>query len=95
MHADITTAVFAVFAFLFVHPMIFGVESILNILPRVKLGYLMPTAPRWISIGWFAVVGPSIILVLGFGIIIVGNAAHFKTAHGVSLTWRRNFIVSC
>lgn len=79
--------VLAVLAFLHALPLAVGLESARNMLVRVRLGHVLPNASRWNNMLWFFVVAPALVLVLVFGALVVGSAAHLRTAHGVSDFW--------
>ncbi|KAI0016884.1 hypothetical protein F4780DRAFT_634880 [Xylariomycetidae sp. FL0641] len=72
-----------VFAFFNILPLAIGLESTRNILIRIKMSHVLAKAPRWNNIIWMAIIAPSVILVLLFGALTMGNASHFRTAHGV------------
>lgn len=71
-------------AVLTVLPLALGLEGARNILVRIKLGHILPNAPRWNNIMWYFILAPSLILILIFGAVVMGEAGHFRTAHGVS-----------
>ncbi|KAJ9150797.1 Cytochrome b/b6/petB-like protein [Pleurostoma richardsiae] len=73
----------ATVAFLNIVPLALGLESSRNILIRLRLSHVMPNIPRWNTVLWLYAFTPFLPLVLVFGILAMGTAGHFRTAHGV------------
>ncbi|ORY58192.1 uncharacterized protein BCR38DRAFT_413588 [Pseudomassariella vexata] len=88
-----TVAIFA--AFLVIHilfgilvminvlPAAVGLESLRNMLIRMHKPDVMTWIPKWVNIMWFFIMAPFLIIILVFGVVAMGNAAHIRTAHGV------------
>ncbi|KAI1334475.1 hypothetical protein F5Y15DRAFT_290497 [Xylariaceae sp. FL0016] len=70
-------------AFLSILPLALGLESTRNILIRLQKSFVLPNIPRWTNILWLGVLAPSIPFTLLFGALVMGNASHFRTAHGI------------
>jgi hypothetical protein len=67
-------------------PAVIGFESTTNLLnKRFNMPKALPKLPVWTNRIWFFLITPSLVLVLIFGALIVNNAQHFRTAHGVSI----------
>ncbi|KAK3933757.1 hypothetical protein QBC46DRAFT_431479 [Diplogelasinospora grovesii] len=73
----------ATVAFLNVVPLALGLESSRNILIRLRLSHVVPNIPRWNTVLWLYVFTPLLPIALVFGILAMGTAGHFRTAHGV------------
>lgn len=65
-------------------PTAVGLESARNILIRIRKPHHLLWERKWTNIIWFYVIPPSLVLILVFGALVMGNVAHFRTAHGVS-----------
>ncbi|KAI1854060.1 hypothetical protein JX266_001201 [Neoarthrinium moseri] len=75
--------ILGIVAMLNVLPLILGLESARNLLVRIRKPHHFTWAGKWTSIGWFFFIAPSLILIIIFGSLAMGNAGHFRTAHGV------------
>jgi hypothetical protein len=78
------TVLIGIVVFLIVFPAAVGLESARNIFLRIRKPHHLVWERKWTNIMWFYVIAPSLVLVLVFGVLVMGNAAHFRTAHGVS-----------
>ncbi|KAH9908313.1 hypothetical protein F4778DRAFT_776615 [Xylariomycetidae sp. FL2044] len=74
---------FGILAFFGVLPLVLGLESARNILIRIRKSHILPNVSRWNNIMWFAVIAPSMLLVLVFGALAMGTSRHFRTPHGI------------
>lgn len=75
----------ALLAFLNLVPAALSLEASRNLLVRLKLSHVLPNVMRWVDIIWLYIMSPLALLGLLFGSLAGGNAAHFRTVHGVSL----------
>lgn len=70
---------------IFIVPIIMGMEGARNMLVRIRKPQHLLWVPKWANLGWILLVGPLLILVLIFGVLVVGSTPHFRTGHGVGL----------
>lgn len=70
---------------LIILPLVLGAESARNIFLILRKPHHLTWVPKWMTITWFLIIAPSLVLILVFGFLVMGNAAHFRTAHGVSI----------
>ncbi|KAH8680829.1 hypothetical protein BX600DRAFT_428808 [Xylariales sp. PMI_506] len=73
----------AIIAMLNVLPLVIGLESARNIIVRLGKPHNLTWVPKWVDIAWFGVIGPSMAIIVIFGVLVAGNSGHFRTAHGI------------
>lgn len=81
---DFNTVLVALLAFVNLVPAALSLEAARNLLVRLKLSHVLPNVMRWVDIIWLYIMSPLALLGLVFGSLAGGNAAHFRTVHGVS-----------
>ncbi|KAK4234431.1 hypothetical protein C8A03DRAFT_37792 [Achaetomium macrosporum] len=67
-----------------VFPMVVALRSLRSLLERMKMAHLLPPwTPKLTKVLWLGGIGPSVVLVLIFGVLVTPSSAHFQTAHGI------------
>ncbi|TDZ48280.1 hypothetical protein CTRI78_v008312 [Colletotrichum trifolii] len=74
---------FAIVAYINVLPLAIGLEHLRNLLLRINAPQVLPNVHKWNNIMWLFVMGPSLVVVLVFGVLVFGKSSHFRTAHGI------------
>ncbi|KAF4780206.1 hypothetical protein HER10_EVM0010179 [Colletotrichum scovillei] len=74
---------FAIIAYINVLPLAIGLEHMRNLLLRINAPPILPKIEKWNNIMWLFVMGPSVVVVLIFGILVTAKSSHFRTAHGI------------
>ncbi|KAK6212058.1 cytochrome b b6 petb-like protein [Colletotrichum tabaci] len=74
---------FAIVAYANVLPLALGLEHLRNLLLRINVPQVLPNVHKWNNIMWLFVMGPSIVVVFIFGVLVTAKSAHFRTAHGI------------
>ncbi|KAK2040602.1 hypothetical protein LZ31DRAFT_578199 [Colletotrichum somersetense] len=75
--------IFAIVAYINILPLAIGLEHLRNLLIRVNVPQVLPNVHKWNNIMWLFVMGPSVVIVLIFGVLVTAKSAHFRTAHGI------------
>ncbi|KAK1472526.1 hypothetical protein CTAM01_16367 [Colletotrichum tamarilloi] len=74
---------FAIIAYINVLPLAIGLEHMRNLLLRIDAPPILPKIEKWNNIMWLFIMGPSVVVVLIFGILVTAKSSHFRTAHGI------------
>ncbi|TIC99800.1 hypothetical protein CH35J_006427 [Colletotrichum higginsianum] len=74
---------FAIVAYANVLPLALGLEHLRNLLLRINVPQVLPNVHKWNNIMWLFVMGPSVVTVFIFGVLVTAKSAHFRTAHGI------------
>ncbi|GJC93023.1 hypothetical protein ColKHC_01849 [Colletotrichum higginsianum] len=74
---------FAIVAYANVLPLALGLEHLRNLLLRINVPQVLPNVHKWNNIMWLFVMGPSVVAVFIFGVLVTAKSAHFRTAHGI------------
>ncbi|KAL0943232.1 uncharacterized protein CTRU02_201118 [Colletotrichum truncatum] len=69
--------------FINVLPLAIGLEHGRNLLLRINVPNILPNVHKWNNIMWLFIIAPSLVVVLIFGVLVIGKTAHFRTAHGI------------
>ncbi|KAJ0162491.1 hypothetical protein CTA2_4470 [Colletotrichum tanaceti] len=77
--------IFAIVAYANVLPLALGLEHLLNLLLRINVSQVqvLPKAQKWRKIMWLFVMGPSLVAVFIFGVLVTAKSSHFRSAHGI------------
>ncbi|KAL2882101.1 hypothetical protein SGCOL_002363 [Colletotrichum sp. CLE4] len=73
---------FAIIAYINILPLAIGLEHMRNLLLRINAPQILPNVQKWNNIMWLFIMGPSVVVVLIFGILVTAKSSHFRTAHG-------------
>ncbi|KAK1637918.1 hypothetical protein BDP81DRAFT_460531 [Colletotrichum phormii] len=74
---------FAIVAYINILPLAIGLEHMRNLLLRINAPQILPNVQKWNNIMWLFIMGPSVVVVLIFGILVTAKSSHFRTAHGI------------
>ncbi|KAK1671268.1 hypothetical protein BDP55DRAFT_753042 [Colletotrichum godetiae] len=74
---------FAIIAYINILPLAIGLEHMRNLLLRINAPQILPNVQKWNNIMWLFIMGPSVVVVLIFGILVTAKSSHFRTAHGI------------